>query len=81
MNQTPLPIPLHHLLTSAVGSMLLGFGAAKVFANVDFFPPGLMFENWGIVFMMVGAALDLPAILYLVGMKQREGKARAPGEV
>ncbi|MEW6133602.1 MAG: hypothetical protein AB1591_10635 [Pseudomonadota bacterium] len=47
-------------------TLMAGLGLAKLFAEVDVIPVQLRFENYGIVFVVVGFALTVPALFHII---------------
>lgn len=54
------------LLLDVIGVALSGIGLAKQLSNVDVIPHQLRFDNYGIVFIVMGFALMIPAMLRIV---------------
>lgn len=73
-NETKLPIPPKLMLLDLVGMLMAGLGLAKQFAEVDVIPAPLRFDNYGIVFIVVGFALTIPALSHII----RTARARKP---
>lgn len=55
-----------------IGTVLLGLGLAKYFADVDVIPVSLRFDYYGQMFIGMGAALILPLMVH-VGSKAKSG--------
>ncbi|MBU2885476.1 DUF1418 family protein [Gilvimarinus agarilyticus] len=67
-----MKLPIHLLVLDFIGCILIGLGMAMHFANIDLLPESLRFEKDGLVFIVVGVALMLPAILHLLqGLRKR----------
>jgi len=62
-----LPVPVYYLLLDAIGTILLGLGLAKYFADLDIVPPVMRFENYAVAFMVFGIVIMLPALFYIIG--------------
>jgi len=69
------PIPLKLLLLDFIGVLLAGLGLAKQFAELDVIPEQFRFDNYGLVFLVVGFALMLPLFYHVVLM----ARAKKPG--
>lgn len=64
--ESKLLVPPKLLMLDLVGATIAGFGLAKLFANVDVIPESLRFENYGVVFIVAGFALMLPAMAHII---------------
>ena len=64
--KNPLFFPPIVLILDIIGTVLLGLGLAKYFANVDVIPLSLRFENYGPVMIVIGAALMLPMMAHVI---------------
>lgn len=60
-----MKLPIHILILDLLGCVLVGLGMAIAFANVNFLPASMRFENDGEVYIAVGVALTLPAVLFI----------------
>lgn len=72
MKKTGLPVPVYYLLLDAIGTILLGLGLAKYFADLDIIPPVMRFENYDVAFMVFGIVIMIPAMFHIIG-KARSG--------
>lgn len=61
---TRLPLPF--ILLDFLGVLLVGLGMAMHFAEVDILPARWRFAQDGLVLIVVGFALMLPAIVHLL---------------
>lgn len=61
-------IPPQLIALDFVGALLVGLGLAKHFANVDVLPAGLLFENYALVFIVIGGAMMLPMVLHILNL-------------
>lgn len=64
--KNPLFFPPALLILDIIGTVLLGLGLAKYFANVDVIPASLRFEGYGPVMIGIGAALMLPFMVHVI---------------
>jgi len=62
----PFSIPVRLIVLDATGVVLLGVGLLKVIANIELLPQGLLFEGYGIAFIVVGVLLMIPLVVYVV---------------
>ena len=62
------------ILLDIIGTVLLGLGLAKYFANVDVIPVSWRFENYGPVLIGIGAALMLPFMAHVIKMKKNRAQ-------
>jgi hypothetical protein len=65
-NEAPT-IPPNLLMLDVIGMILIGIGLAKYFGGVDVLPAEVRFEDYGVVLILAGLALSLPAMLHLPG--------------
>lgn len=70
-----LLFPPKLLLLDFVGVLLAGLGLAKLFANVDVIPEQFRFDNYGLIFIVVGFALMVPLVYHVVSTAM----AKKPG--
>ncbi|UTF59601.1 DUF1418 family protein [Gilvimarinus sp. DA14] len=67
-----MKLPIHLAVLDFFACILIGLGMAMHFANIDFLPESMRFEKDGLVFIVVGIALMLPAVLYILrGLRKR----------
>ncbi|BFM19353.1 DUF1418 family protein [Gilvimarinus japonicus] len=67
-----MKLPLHLLVLDMIGCILIGLGMAMHIANVDLLPEHLRFEQDGIVYILVGAACMIPAVIFIIkGLRNR----------
>lgn len=65
--------PLSLWVLDLLGSMLLALGIADHFGDKSLVPAALQLPGYGIVLMVLGAALVLPYIVWLI-RRQRAAK-------
>ncbi|WP_020207838.1 DUF1418 family protein [Gilvimarinus chinensis] len=66
-----MKLPIHLAVLDFIGCILVGLGMAMEFAEVNFLPEAMQFEKDGVVFIVVGIALLLPAVIYILrGLRQ-----------
>lgn len=58
--QQGFKFPLGLLVFDGIGTMLVGLGLAKMFADVDIIPANLLFDEKGWTLIIVGGLLMLP---------------------
>ena len=58
------------IILDAIGAILLGVGAAELFANTNLVPKSFQFENYAMVMIIFGIAMMLPIITFMLsGLK------------
>ncbi|MDO3383295.1 DUF1418 family protein [Gilvimarinus algae] len=67
-----MKLPIHLLVLDMLGCVLIGLGMAMQFAGLSILPEHLRFENDALVYIVVGVALMLPAVLYILGRLRRQ---------
>ena len=68
-----LSIPMQLIIMDAIGAVLLGVGVAELFANTNLVPAAWRFENYAIVMIILGIALMLPIITYMLSGRKSSG--------
>lgn len=68
-----LSIPMRLIIMDAIGAVLLGVGVAELFANTNLVPAAWRFENYAIVMIILGIALMLPIITYMLSGRKSSG--------
>ncbi len=58
--QQGFKIPLGLLVLDGLGTLLIGLGLAKMFANIDIVPASLQFDQHGWSLIILGGLLMLP---------------------
>ncbi|WP_049722729.1 DUF1418 family protein [Gilvimarinus polysaccharolyticus] len=67
-----MKLPLHLLILDMIGCLFIGLGMTMHFADVDLLPANLRFENDGIVYILIGVACMIPAIIFMInGLRNR----------
>lgn len=70
MKQSPtLPLPL--LVLDILGCLLIGLGMAMHFTQAEILPGHLRFANDGIIYIVIGAGVMLPAIIHLLNRARK----------
>ena len=69
------PIPIRLIVLDAIGTLLFGLGAAQYFAGFDLISGQAVWEDYGIAFMLIGALLFLPMLLYIVRRAKEASRA------
>ena len=59
-------VPPTLIVLDMIGTVFIGLGLAKYFANVDAIPVQLRFANYELVFIGAGAALAAPLFVHFV---------------
>lgn len=54
------------LVLDGIGSLILGLGFAKMFANLDLLPPAYQFDETGWLMIGLGGLLMLPFLLNIL---------------
>ena len=67
VSRSKLSIPPKLMLIDVIGTILFGLGIAKQVAGIDYLPDHLRFAGSGIVFIVAGCALMMPAIFFIIG--------------
>lgn len=63
------------IVLDAIGAVFVGLGLAKMFAGLDLLPAALQLGHKGWAFIIIGALLMLPMLLYLfVRVRERAEK-------
>ena len=70
----PMFFPPVLLVLDIIGTVLLGLGLAKHFANIDVIPASWRFENHGPVLIGIGAALMLPIMAHVIKKAKNEAQ-------
>lgn len=68
-----LSIPLRLIIMDAIGAVLLGVGVAELFADTNLIPESWRFENYALVMIILGIALMLPIITYMLSGRKSSG--------
>jgi len=66
------------LILDIIGTVLLGLGLAKYFADIDIFPAPWRFDHYGPAFIGIGAALMLPIMVHVIKNAAAGGRERRP---
>jgi hypothetical protein len=62
----PFSIPVRLIVLDVIGTFLLAAGLLKVVARVDFLPQQVLFEGYGVAFIVGGAILMVPLIVHVL---------------
>lgn len=70
VNKVTYKLPIGLLLLDIIGTCLFALGIAKLVANMDILPinewlAGTVFENYGIVFVVLGVVLIAPFSMHV----------------
>ena len=68
-----LGIPLKLIVMDAIGAILLGLGVAELFAGTNLVPASWQFENYALLMIILGIALMLPIVTYMLGGRKYRG--------
>lgn len=68
-----LSVPLRLIIMDAIGAVLLGVGVAELFANTNLVPQSWRFENYAMVMIILGIALMLPIVTYMLSGRKSSG--------
>lgn len=66
MQTQSTPIPLKLIILDAIGTVLAGLGLAKYFGGIDVLPASLLLDKSGLMLIVIGAALMLPMMMWIV---------------
>lgn len=67
-----MKLPLHLLLLDMLGCVLIGGAMAMQLGNVDLLPAQYRFENDAMIYIFIGVACMIPAVIYILnGIRNR----------
>jgi hypothetical protein len=64
-------IPIWVLAVEIASTIFLGTGVVAYFEQIEFLPEKYRFDNYAIVFMVIGAVLSAPLLLHLYGRSRK----------